>query len=43
MKKLSEGNSPLNFLALTLQRIPALKSYRQMMPEALKYYKPMGK
>lgn len=43
MKKLSEGNSPPEFLSTHPAEDTRIEKLQQMMPEALKYYKPMGK
>lgn len=41
MKKMSEGNRPPEFLSTHPAEDTRIDKLRQMMPEALKYYKPM--
>jgi len=43
MKKMSEGNRPPEFLSTHPAEDTRIQKLQQMMPEALKYYKPMGK
>lgn len=43
MKKMSEGNSPPEFLSTHPAEDTRIKKLRALMPEALKYYKPMQK
>ena len=43
MKAMSEGNRPPEFLSTHPAEDTRIEKLKQMMPEALKYYKPMGK
>jgi predicted Zn-dependent protease len=43
MKALSEGNRPPEFLSTHPAEATRIQKLQDMMPEALKYYKPMGK
>jgi predicted Zn-dependent protease len=43
MKAMSEGNRPPEFLSTHPAEDTRIQKLQQMMPEALKYYKPMGK
>lgn len=42
MKKMSEGNRPPEFLSTHPAEDTRIQKLRELMPEALKYYKPMG-
>lgn len=43
MKAMSQGNRPPEFLSTHPAEDTRIEKLQQMMPEALKYYKPMGK
>lgn len=43
MKKMSEGNRPPEFLSTHPAEDTRIEKLKQLMPEALKYYKPMSK
>jgi predicted Zn-dependent protease len=43
MKAMSDGNRPPEFLSTHPAEDTRIQKLQQMMPEALKYYKPMGK
>lgn len=43
MKAMSEGNRPPEFLSTHPAEDTRIQKLQQMMPEALKYYRPMGK
>jgi predicted Zn-dependent protease len=43
MKSMSEGNRPPEFLSTHPAEDTRIQKLQEMMPEALKYYKPMGK
>ena len=42
MKAMSQGNRPPEFLSTHPAEDTRIEKLQQMMPEALKYYKPMG-